>query len=95
MTHLIGWMSSLILLMTLFRQVYMQWKSEEASGVSRWLFIGQLVASIGFALYSWLLENRVFFLTNLVLALTAVMGELIYLRNRRRQRASAVKRVPI
>jgi len=82
----IGWASSAILLVTLGRQVYSQWKSEEVEGVSRWLFIGQLVASIGFTTYSLMLKNWVFFATNSALIATAVIGELIYLRNRRRSR---------
>jgi hypothetical protein len=73
----------LILLATLGRQVYTQWKTGATSGVSRWLFVGQLAASTGFAVYSWLLENWVFLVTNLALLLTAVAGEMIYLRNRR------------
>ncbi len=87
-TTWIGWTSSVILLLTLSRQVYTQWKSEQVEGVSRWLFIGQLTASCGFAAYSLMLHNWVFFSTNVALVLTAVMGEFIYLRNRRRaQRA--------
>jgi uncharacterized protein with PQ loop repeat len=86
LTEIIGWVSSAILLLTLGRQVVTQWRSEATGGVSRWLFIGQLAASSGFALYSWLLKNWVFLLTNLALVVTAVAGEVIYLRNRRRRR---------
>ena len=83
-TDLIGWISSLVLLLTLSRQVYTQWRSGTVSGVSRWLFAGQLTASIGFAVYSWMLGNWVFLVTNLALLITALAGETIYLRNRRR-----------
>jgi hypothetical protein len=37
----IGWLSTVILLATICRQVYSQWKSKATSGVSRWLFVGQ------------------------------------------------------
>ncbi|MET0280136.1 MAG: hypothetical protein ABW278_03290 [Steroidobacteraceae bacterium] len=80
---LIGWFSSLVLLLTLGRQVFSQWRSREVKGVSRWLFVGQLVASLGFSVYSWMLDNWVFLFTNLALLLTAVAGELIYLRNKK------------
>ena len=80
----IGWSSSVVLLATLARQVYTQWRSGAISGVSRWLFAGQLMASIGFTLYSWMLGNWVFLVTNLALLITALLGESIYLRNRRR-----------
>lgn len=83
-TEIVGWTASGILLLTLVRQVYSQWRSGQVQGISGWLFIGQLAASCGFALYSWLLQNWVFLVTNVALILTAVAGELIYLRNRRR-----------
>jgi MtN3 and saliva related transmembrane protein len=79
----IGWTSSLILLATLVRQVYSQWKSREVSGVSRWLFIGQVTASVGFTIYSLLLHNWVYATSNIAILVTAVAGETIYLRNKR------------
>jgi uncharacterized protein with PQ loop repeat len=83
MTELIGWLSSGILLLTLGRQVYTQWRTRATSGVSKWLFVGQLAASIGFSVYSGLLHNWVFLVTNLALLATAILGEIIYLRNKR------------
>jgi MtN3 and saliva related transmembrane protein len=82
-TEAVGWLASAVLLMTLFRQVWVQWSSGSTAGVSSWLFIGQLSASAGFALYSWLLQNGVFLATNLALCATAIAGQLIYRRNRR------------
>jgi MtN3 and saliva related transmembrane protein len=82
-TELIGWTAAAILLLTLGRQVYTQWRDRTSTGVSRWLFVGQCAASIGFVLYSWLLHNWVFVVTNALILLTAVVGEVIYLRNRR------------
>jgi uncharacterized protein with PQ loop repeat len=79
---LIGWLSSAVLLATIGRQVFTQWRTRSAAGVSRWLFIGQLTASSGFALYSYLLHNWVFLVSNLALLLTAVGGEIIYLKNK-------------
>jgi uncharacterized protein with PQ loop repeat len=79
---LIGWLSSAVLLATIGRQVFTQWRTRSAAGVSRWLFIGQLTASSGFALYSYLLHNWVFLVSNLSLLLTAVGGEIIYLKNK-------------
>lgn len=74
MTEIIGWMSSLILILTLGRQVYKQWKEGSSEGVSKWLFIGQVTASAGFALYSWRLRNWVFVVTNLVALSSAFVG---------------------
>jgi MtN3 and saliva related transmembrane protein len=83
----IGWASSLILLITIGRQVFTQWKERSTGGVSRWLFIGQLSASVGFSIYSWLLQNWVFLVSNLALLVTAIAGEFIYVRNRKSEKS--------
>ncbi len=85
LTDIIGWASTVVLLATIGRQVYSQWKSKATAGVSRWLFVGQISASIGFTIYSYLLHNWVFLFSNAALVLTAIVGELIYISNRRRQ----------
>lgn len=82
----IGWTSSAILLATLIRQVHTQWKSHDVSGVSRWLFVGQVAASVGFTIYSVLLHNWVYASSNVAILITAFVGEAIYLRNRRASR---------
>jgi len=87
--NLIGWLSSLVLLLTLGQQVRQQWTSCESRGVSTWLFIGQLAASSGFAVYSYLVGNWVFLSTNLLLVANAAMGEWVTLRNRRLHGRSA------
>jgi len=79
----IGWASSAVLLATLIRQVYSQWKQRSVEGVSRWLFIGQLTASTGFLIYSVLVRNWVFVFTNAALLVTALVGQAIYWRNAR------------
>jgi MtN3 and saliva related transmembrane protein len=83
--ELIGWGGAVVLLLTLGRQVYTQWRDGRAQGVSRWLFVGQLTASTAFLIYSWLLHNWVFVVTNALLLATAAVGEWIYLRNRERE----------
>jgi MtN3 and saliva related transmembrane protein len=84
-TDAIGWASIAVLLATIGRQVYSQWKSKATAGVSRWLFVGQISASIGFTIYSYLLHNWVFLFSNAALIVTAIVGELIYISNRKRQ----------
>jgi len=86
LTEAIGWLSSLVLLATIGRQVYTQWRTRSTAGLSRWLFIGQVTASLGFTVYSVLLENWVFVFTNAVLLVTAIVGQCLYLRNKHRQR---------
>jgi MtN3 and saliva related transmembrane protein len=84
-TDLIGWASSTILLATLGKQVLKQWREGSSEGVSRWLFAGQITASLGFTLYSWLVRNWVFVVTNGLLVLNSVAGMLIVLRHKRRE----------
>lgn len=83
MTEIIGWMSTLILCATISRQVYTQWKTRATAGVSKWLFVGQLTASAGFTVYSVLLENWVFVASNVFLLVTALLGQFLYLKNKR------------
>ena len=82
-TDSIGWAAAAILLLTLGRQVYTQWRDRTSKGVSRWLFVGQCAASVGFVVYSWLVGSWVFVVTNALILVTAVVGEFIYLRNRK------------
>lgn len=79
-----GWAASAILLATLARQIVTQWKDKDAKGVSRWLFLGQMAASTGFIIYSWMLDNWVFIVTNSLILLTAVIGQVGLLMRRRR-----------
>jgi uncharacterized protein with PQ loop repeat len=81
----VGWGASAILIATLLRQSYLQWTDKDARGVSRWLFVGQILASLGFILYSALVGNWVFIVSNSLILLTAVAGELGLLWRRRRR----------
>ena len=80
---IIGWAASAILLATLGRQIVTQWKDKDAKGVSRWLFLGQMAASVGFIVYSWMLDNWVFIVTNSLILLTAVIGQVGLLMRRK------------
>lgn len=82
----IGWLSSLILVATIAKQIYKQWREGASEGVSPWLFIGQMAASGGFALYSWLVKDWVFIATNSLMLANGLLGYVILVRNRRRAR---------
>lgn len=86
-TDMVGWVSAFILVMTISRQVYTQWRTGSCEGVSKWLFIGQLAASMGFIIYSYLVNNWVFVFANFFIFLTAVAGQVIYMRNKKRSDA--------
>ena len=85
MTEAIGWVSSLILVITIGKQVYKQWSEGKSEGVSIWLFVGQIAASIGFAVYSFLVWNPVFIFTNSLMVLNGIAGLLINIYLRRRE----------
>jgi len=70
----LGWGASAILLATLGRQIWVQWRERSTQGVSGMLFAGQVLASVGFTAYSWILGNWVFMVTNTAILLTALFG---------------------
>ncbi len=86
MTEAVGWVSSFILVLTIAKQVYKQWQEGSSEGVSKWLFVGQMAASLGFTVYSWLVSNWVFVVTNAVMLCNGLLGLLIVLHHRRRGR---------
>lgn len=74
MTDIVGWVSSLVLLLTIGAQIGKQWSERSGKGVSVWLFIGQAGASLGFTVYSVLVKNWVFTVTNGLMFLSAIVG---------------------
>jgi len=88
LTEAVGWVSSLILVLTIAKQVYKQWSEGSSEGVSKWLFVGQISASLGFTVYSWLVSNWVFVVTNAVMLVNGLLGLLIVLHHRRRERGA-------
>lgn len=87
MTEAVGWVSSGILVLTIAKQVYKQWQEGSSEGVSKWLFVGQMAASLGFTVYSWLVSNWVFVVTNALMLVNGLLGLLIVLHHRRRERS--------
>lgn len=83
----IGWLASAVLLATLIRQIVATARDPDAKGVSRWLFAGQCVASIGFIVYSLMVDNLVFVATNCAILATAVVGQFVVSRRKSRNTA--------
>lgn len=84
MIEAIGWASSGILVLTIAKQIYKQWQAGTSEGVSKWLFVGQLAASLGFTIYSILVRNWVFVVTNALMMMNALVGYAITMRQKRR-----------
>jgi uncharacterized protein with PQ loop repeat len=83
MTNALGWASSIILVLTIGSQVFKQWHDRTSAGVSTWLFVGQLAASTGFTIYSLLLRNWVFAVTNGIMIVNGLLGYAITMKHRR------------
>lgn len=80
----LGWLASLILLSTISRQIWRQAHAPTVEAVSKWLFIGQMSASLLYLVYSILVKNPVFIASNAALLITGIVGQVIYLRRRKR-----------
>jgi MtN3 and saliva related transmembrane protein len=83
MTDVLGWACSFLLVLTISKQVYTQWRARSTKGVSKWLFIGQVVASAGFTLYSVLVHSWVFVVTNAMMCTLGIVGLSLLLHHRR------------
>jgi MtN3 and saliva related transmembrane protein len=87
-TELVGWVSSFILVLTIGKQIYKQWQEGSSENVSKWLFIGQMAASLGFLVYSWLVSNWVFVVTNAIMLVNGMIGLGIVLYHKSRSQKS-------
>lgn len=86
--QLIGWGASALLLATIVSQLVKQWRARSSEGVSYFLFAGQVGASTGFVVYSALVGDRVFVVTNSLMLVSAVVGVGITWRFKRAGRES-------
>lgn len=91
MDQIIGFVSSFILLLTIGKQVYKQWSDGTSEGVSKYLFFGQITASIGFLIYSVMKGDIVFIVTNALMVVNSLVGIAILLHHRRRESKSVAQ----
>lgn len=90
MGHPIGWMSSIILALTIARLVYRRWESGSSERVSFWVFVGQTAIASSLALYSWSISSSVFVVVNALVLLDAFIGYAITLQRRRAEQLARV-----
>lgn len=88
--EIVGWISSAILAATIIHQVWTQWKEGNSEGVSLGLFLGQILANIGFIVYSIHQGDWVFIFTNSLLLATNLTGYAITLRHRKQEEHASV-----
>ena len=91
----VGWVSTGILMLTLWIQIYRQYRLGRAEEISPSLFAGQCAASAGFLLYSGLVGSVVFIVSNALILVTALVGELVrrYLMGRQ-TKSSGMQEIP-
>jgi uncharacterized protein with PQ loop repeat len=82
----VGVSSALVLLVTIVAQIIRQIRTPPGKGVSPWLFVGQLFASIGFTAYSVMLKDPIFIATNATLGVAALIGICVSIADRMRAR---------
>jgi MtN3 and saliva related transmembrane protein len=82
----VGWLSSIVLILTISTQIAKQWRDHTSAGVSTWLFVGQLAASVGFTIYSLLVRNWVFAVTNGIMIMNGLLGYAITVHHKRGRR---------
>ncbi|ALS94864.1 hypothetical protein ADT26_08465 [Xanthomonas oryzae] len=70
----VGWLASIVLIATLIRQIYEQWRSHAAQNISRWLFLAQISASVLFVLYRYLVGHAVLIVSNALMLPTGLTG---------------------
>ena len=83
--HWIGLLATAMLVTTLCAQTLKQWRERSTKGVSRWFFLGQVSASVGFVTYSWLIGSMLFTIANLLVLASAFAGYVVLRVNRRRK----------
>ena len=86
--HWIGLLATAMLVATLCAQTIKQWRECSVKGVSRWFFLGQVTASVGFITYSWLIGSVLFVIANTLVLASAFAGYVVLRLNRRRSRAA-------
>jgi MtN3 and saliva related transmembrane protein len=94
MQDVIGWLSSLVLFLTLSKQIYKQWSDHTSAGVSKWLYIGQMVAEAGFVIYSLQVHSWPFVVTNGVLFCTNAVGLAIVYKHRSKNQSASPGTTP-
>lgn len=88
MKHVVGWISSLLLLVTFGSQTYRQWKGEEGRSEKYTLifFVAAIAGTAGNLIYSLLVNNWVFTALNAALVVNNAAGLWITVRHRKQAR---------
>ncbi len=72
--NILGWSATCVLLVTLLAQILREIRSGKVDEISPLLFVGQCAASILFLVYSALVDNLVFIVSNAMILAVALLG---------------------
>jgi MtN3 and saliva related transmembrane protein len=90
----VGLASSVLLFATLSGQVFRQYRDVCVKGVPRIFFLGQVLSSAGFIVYSAAIDSTLFVAANVFILASGVAGYAVTLHNRRRQQRHFCDRPP-
>ena len=79
----VGWSASIVVVMTTIGQITKQWKAHSSKGVSPLLFVGNVIASLLFLNYAFMIKNVVYEVTNAIMVLTSLFGLGLLIHQRR------------
>ena len=81
----VGWSAVAVLFATMAGQAWKEWRDRVKHGVSRWFFVGQVMASVLFIAYSAMVGSTIFVVGNAMVLLAAIAGGAILAYNRARR----------
>lgn len=82
----IGWSASIVVVVTTIGQITKQWKAHSSKGVSPLLFVGNVVASLLFLNYAFMIKNVVYEVTNAAMVVASLFGLGLLLHQRKLER---------
>ena len=83
MEQWIGWCAVGALFFTMTGQAWKQWRDRVKTGIGKYFFVGQVMASVCFLAYSILKGDTVFIVGNALVLAAAISGGIILFVNRR------------
>lgn len=72
----IGWFSSTVVFVTQIIQLREQVK-KGSKGVSKWMFVGNVIATSGFVVYSYLQNDTIFLTANSIILCGHITGMIL------------------
>jgi uncharacterized protein with PQ loop repeat len=85
-SDVVGWSASVVVVVTTIGQIGKQWKAHSSKGVSPLLFAGNIIASLLFLNYAFMIKNVVYEVTNAAMVIASLVGLGLLIHQRRLER---------